>query len=502
MLIGALMVLAPGAGANGQGGNPNEDCPAGTVLLAKFNWQGGSYVFEKGEAGVVTIGEGADTTGGTWSSTKLVHTIIIKGSTDTDSVGVNATEGTFSDENIETPSGQTAGISNLQFCGPTSTQPDEPSLTVTKNIASESSEALAQTFLIDVAGTNGDSDTLGDDGFIEIDDASGEYVITETLPATGWEDPQITCGDAVTSTNESDEFVVTVSNVDVDCIVTNTPETPTPTPTPTVPTPEADLRIVKAVEGDAPDGWTATFVGVPGDDLARFQLGEGDETEEFLDITPGVYRVEEIGSIDSELTDIDCVGDGAYEVDGDTVEVTLVNGDDLTCTFTNFYPEQQVLPEEEEPGSITIVKDVDGWEPDTGWNFGFTGSDGIGRFTLSDDDASVTLGPLEAGSYTFTEDGNSETTLMSIACDGEDLVTEGRAVTVDLAEDEEVTCIFTNAFNPAPAAAPDTEVKGDVITRTLPRTGDETRNLAGVGAFMLALGAAMVLGSKRQLASR
>ena len=49
--------------------NPNEDCPAGTTLVAKFEWQGAAgYVFEKpaGNDDVVTIT--GDETGGTWES--------------------------------------------------------------------------------------------------------------------------------------------------------------------------------------------------------------------------------------------------------------------------------------------------------------------------------------------------------------------------------------------------------------------------------------------------
>ncbi|MFP5488453.1 MAG: LPXTG cell wall anchor domain-containing protein, partial [Acidimicrobiia bacterium] len=46
--------------------------------------------------------------------------------------------------------------------------------------------------------------------------------------------------------------------------------------------------------------------------------------------------------------------------------------------------------------------------------------------------------------------------------------------------------------------SPKPEVKGVQTVRALPRTGDETGGLAGMGALMLAVGAAMVLGSKRQ----
>lgn len=64
-----------------------------------------------------------------------------------------------------------------------------------------------------------------------------------------------------------------------------------------------------------------------------------------------------------------------------------------------------------------------------------------------------------------------------------------------------------------PQAMPDTvrvrgdsvtrpEVRGDVVTRPLARTGGDSGNLAAMGAFLLALGAVMVLGSRRQLARR
>lgn len=60
------------------------------------------------------------------------------------------------------------------------------------------------------------------------------------------------------------------------------------------------------------------------------------------------------------------------------------------------------------------------------------------------------------------------------------------------------------AVQPRPVVQPTAAVRGDVVARpqSLPRTGEETRGLAGVGGFMLLVGAALVLGSKRQLAQR
>lgn len=48
----------------------------------------------------------------------------------------------------------------------------------------------------------------------------------------------------------------------------------------------------------------------------------------------------------------------------------------------------------------------------------------------------------------------------------------------------------------APSQTPRPQVKGDVVTRQLPRTGSDTSGLAAVGAGLLAIGAAMVLSSR------
>jgi LPXTG-motif cell wall-anchored protein len=59
-----------------------------------------------------------------------------------------------------------------------------------------------------------------------------------------------------------------------------------------------------------------------------------------------------------------------------------------------------------------------------------------------------------------------------------------------------------------PAVAPDAvaglapQVRGDVVARALPRTGGDSQGLFGMGAFLIALGAALVLGSRRQLSLR
>ena len=119
--------------------NPNIDCPEGTNLVAKFNWQKideddkYSYVFEKppGSESVVVIT--GDATGGSWTSTEGIHYWIIKGSTTTcaypdpetceltyDPGAPPLFFGDFLASDFEPPyNGSTPpDISNIRFCAP------------------------------------------------------------------------------------------------------------------------------------------------------------------------------------------------------------------------------------------------------------------------------------------------------------------------------------------------------------------------------------------------
>lgn len=132
-LIAAGMFMAPVASAKGKGGpqnnnnngggNPNIECPAGTTLVAKFNYEGGSYVFEKpaGNAGVVTI-SGGSATGGSFTSTAWISAVIIKGgagpvATKTDTYNPSVQSGSFNNTGLLNNGGQVPAISNIQFCG-------------------------------------------------------------------------------------------------------------------------------------------------------------------------------------------------------------------------------------------------------------------------------------------------------------------------------------------------------------------------------------------------
>ncbi len=112
-------------------GNPNEDCPVGTTLVAKFNVDQSKdpceYNFEKpqGNDRVVTI-TNADCDGGDWSSTVDICTIIVKGGSDADSQDLGSTSsGSFDNQGLPDAgqSGKPPEISNIQFC-----ECDEPTV--------------------------------------------------------------------------------------------------------------------------------------------------------------------------------------------------------------------------------------------------------------------------------------------------------------------------------------------------------------------------------------
>ena len=120
-LVGALMLVVGMLSTTSSHGG-NAECPDGTVLVAKFEYSGGKYKFEKpsGNQNVVTISD-ANAKGGVWTSTTPISAIIVKGGpgSKTTTLTPPQTSGTFSNKDLpEVGRGNTPDISNLQFCGP------------------------------------------------------------------------------------------------------------------------------------------------------------------------------------------------------------------------------------------------------------------------------------------------------------------------------------------------------------------------------------------------
>ena len=65
LLVTGLLTLGMGFGLDSTAGaTGNEDCPAGTVQVAKFEWKGGGFALEGGNTGGVIIGAGSNATNG------------------------------------------------------------------------------------------------------------------------------------------------------------------------------------------------------------------------------------------------------------------------------------------------------------------------------------------------------------------------------------------------------------------------------------------------------
>jgi len=116
-----------------------------------------------------------------------------------------------------------------------------------------------------------------------------------------------------------------------------------------------------------------------------------------------------------------------------SVEVTLDNGQDVTCVFTNT---QDTSP----TGELTITKVVVGSTPGADW--AFTG--GLGPFNLPASGGSATYSDQAVGEYTIDETyvpGWATTTSCTPGSE-----TGGRSVTLTLDEDEAAECVFTNTL--------------------------------------------------------
>lgn len=105
-------------------------------------------------------------------------------------------------------------------------------------------------------------------------------------------------------------------------------------------------------------------------------------------------------------------------------------------------------------GTITIIKDADP-EDDTPFAFTENIPGAANGFTLTDStDNTETFSNVPIGSYTVTESDVTGWTLDSITCvDPDDgTTTDGATATIDLDDDETVTCTFTNTYDSPPAS--------------------------------------------------
>ncbi|MDY6994304.1 MAG: hypothetical protein SVR94_17100 [Pseudomonadota bacterium] len=107
----------PAKAAKKDKSNPNVACPEDSYLVAKFNWSGQSYAFEKpaGNENYMTIT--GDAIAGQWQASEPISYIIVKGATGTYTEATEGTDGSFSQAGLPLNNGgQRPAISNIQFC--------------------------------------------------------------------------------------------------------------------------------------------------------------------------------------------------------------------------------------------------------------------------------------------------------------------------------------------------------------------------------------------------
>jgi len=154
-------------------GSPNAACPEGSYLVAKFNWSGQSYSFEKpaGNENYMTIT--GDAIAGQWQASEPISYIIVKGATGTYTEATEGTYGSFSQAGLPLNNGgQRPAISNIQFC-----QSETP---VADGGSDAGNNSNAEGDYTDNGDAGSDSNA-GDDN----SDADGDYTDGGVYPDSG-----------------------------------------------------------------------------------------------------------------------------------------------------------------------------------------------------------------------------------------------------------------------------------------------------------------------------
>jgi|GEM_PF-4036597 len=240
-----------------------------------------------------------------------------------------------------------------------------------------------------------------------------------------------------------------------------------------------------------PDSASEVDFTAEGFGTADFSITEA-EGHTFANLSAGSYTFTEVDTPQWMVSGINCSGDSNITVDlgAGAVTVDLVAGADVTCTFTN-------VPDTDAPeGSITLTKvwEDEAGDPATPVDATFATSPNLNvpgdELVLTGSGASETFSNLAADSFSFDEAALEGWTVTDITCSGS--VPENFAinlgqgsVTINLQEDESVTCTVTNTFTGVVAGTGSLEIKklwsgGDPVATTF-TTSD---NLGG-GTFEL-----------------
>jgi len=256
---------------------------------------------------------------------------------------------------------------------------------------------------------NGDSDTV-------TPLAPGNYTISEINLPAGWDLTGVTCGgQPVMFANNTVDVTVTNGQT-TECTFTNELR-------------ESSLTIVKDVPGGDSTKFDFSNTGPQGP--ASFKLG-GGQSRVFT--TAGQYVISEAQAAGFKLTNLACTGTGAngagdsINLQGGSTTVNLDPGDNIVCTFRNV----------RQTGTITVRKATIGGDGD--FSFQVTGQSG---FKLSNGESRKFTG-LTIGQYTVRETNIPDGwELQNVSCTGGGNK-QGNGITVDLSNNQAITCTFTN----------------------------------------------------------
>lgn len=449
----------------------------------------------------------------------------------------------------------TAGKDLVSQCGGAPANPT--TITLVKRVQGR---AAATGWSFDFTGLLGrvtltDSDPTSD--VVEVD-PNHTYKIVEMNP--GGAAVSASCLDATNSQDGTTLSVTVAPGADAVCTFVNDyPGDPT------------TIRVVKAVTGpERPTEWNFGFTGLddvraaacPAGSMAEFCLAHDLPSTPPVTVEPGQFTLAELGHLGPN-TRVGCTNVSETANNGGATTFTIAAGADAVCTFTNDYPARYIP---QATGSLSLDKVVTGGaRPSAATEYEFTVDCGEADLTDGDEGKVATVrlranqpptvfSDLPAGTVcTVTETDDAEATTTTYAVNGGDPIdAESAAATVvaDATQAVVVTNHFATVLSevevPAPPAGPQppvepeaeiqpdvevpprvvevlpevgqpepegqvvpqvdepepepkAEVKGEVVTRRLARTGDEHRDLAAFGAGLLVLGAGMVLRSRTRL---
>jgi hypothetical protein len=192
------------------------------------------------------------------------------------------------------------------------------------------------------------------------------------------------------------------------------------------------ITVVKEVVGE--DAPAASFGFIPSWGASFFLSDGGSRTSG--ELAAGIYSVAE-AVLSPEQVAAGWSYAGSSCSDGSPPgAIALSANETVTCTFVNRY--------DREGGSLTIVKET---IPASAAGFTFDGGS-LGGFSLSDGESKV-FPDLAAGEYSVAETPVAGWLFEEVSCwgaagAGVDYEVVGSGVTVNLAEDQDVTCLFTN----------------------------------------------------------